>query len=418
MVNDTQQIPAGYKQTDVGVIPEDWDIKEIRDVTKKVIDNRGKTPPYKSDEEVELIETASISFVSNYPNYSKVTKFVSRDTYNSWFRDHPKKDDVLISTVGEYSGSSAIMGENRGTVAQNLIALRISSVDPKYFFTWTRSDGYVSQLRQVMMSQAQPSLKVPWLLDFKLAYPSKSDEQKKIASIISDIDSLISKLDQLIQKKKNIKQGAMQELLTGKRRLPGFSGEWVEKKLGDLIDLKNGYSFKSDNYLDGGAYSIVTIANVQRGYMDASHFNKIARLPNDIQAHQKLSINDLLISMTGNVGRVCRVTLSNCLLNQRVGKIESKGLNELYLFYLLNRSCFLEEMILKAQGGAQGNIGKNDILSYSTKITVNIDEQIAISRVLSDFDREIDTLAIRRDKFQKIKQGMMQQLLTGKIRLI
>src|SRR3990167_1194603 len=119
MATDTT-IKKGYKQTELGVIPEDWGVKQLKDLVSKVIDNRGKTPPYSNNPDIELIETASISFVIQYPNYSKVTKFVSDETYNNWFRGHPIKDDVLVSTVGEYSGSSAIMEENRGTIAQNL----------------------------------------------------------------------------------------------------------------------------------------------------------------------------------------------------------------------------------------------------------------------------------------------------------
>lgn len=420
MVNDTQQIPAGYKQTDVGVIPEDWEVKELRDVCA-----------YQNGKALESLFNDQDGYaVISIGNYSPEGSFVSTKTYidrkyKSAIEKYLLKSGDLAmilndkTSLGTILGRTLLISKNDEFVFnQRTMRIRSKSVQPEYLHHLINSDFIHKVIVGKSMPGTQIYINTSDVLGLELPIPVNSVERDRIIEVVRDIDSLISKLDQLIQKKKNIKQGAMQELLTGKRRLPGFSGEWVEKKLGDLIDLKNGYSFKSDNYLDGGAYSIVTIANVQRGYMDASHFNKIARLPNDIQAHQKLSINDLLISMTGNVGRVCRVTLSNCLLNQRVGKIESKGLNELYLFYLLNRSCFLEEMILKAQGGAQGNIGKNDILSYSTKITVNIDEQIAISRVLSDLDVEIDVLKDKRKKCQDIKQGMMQQLLTGKIRLI
>jgi len=148
------------------VIPEDWRVEKLKDIVSKVIDNRGKTPPYSDNEDVELIESTSISFVNQYPDYSKITKFVSDYVYKNWFRGHLLKNDILISTVGEYSGSSALMKENRGTVAQNLIALQLKGVNSAFVFYWTRSNGYKQQLNQVMMSQAQPSLRVPWLLNF------------------------------------------------------------------------------------------------------------------------------------------------------------------------------------------------------------------------------------------------------------
>jgi len=234
-MTQTETIPAGYKKTEIGIIPEDWEIKKLGEIVINVIDNRGKTPPYLKNGEVELIETVSISFVNQYPDYSKVTKFVTKNVYKNWFRGHPNKNNILISTVGEYSGASAIMGTNRGTIAQNLIALNIKEINAFYVFYWTRSRFYKNQLKQVMMNQAQPSLRVPWLLNFYLAFPAKKSEQKAIARILSDTDALIESLEKLIAKKKAIKQGTMQQLLTGKKRLPGFSGEWETKELGILL---------------------------------------------------------------------------------------------------------------------------------------------------------------------------------------
>ena len=316
-------IPAGYKQTEVGVIPEDWGVNQLSSLTIKIIDNRGKTPPLARNGEYELIETASISFVGMYPDYSKVTKSVSKDTYENWFRGHPKINDVLVSTVGEYSGASALMGLNRGTIAQNLIAIRFSeSIDSKFIFYWTRSSLYRSQLDQVMMNQAQPSLRVPWLLCFRLPIPSKQ-EQTAIANVLSDSDALIDALEQLIAKKQAIKSATMQQLLTGRTRLPAFAlhpdgtpkgykpselgdipEDWEACFLADIANLKNGYAFKSADYCSHGKYCIVTIACVQNGYMNILDSNKLNKLPFDIQSHQILTRGSLLISMTGNVGRV------------------------------------------------------------------------------------------------------------------
>lgn len=214
------------------------------------------------------------------------------------------------------------------------------------------------------------------------------------------------------------KEGAMQELLTGKKRLAGFSGEWEVKRLGEFSELKNGYSFKSSTYNESGQYFVITIANVQDGFMEISDCNKILELPTDIQSHQKLKIGDLLISMTGNVGRVCKVNHENTLLNQRVGKMEPFDVDNSFLFYILHDRKFIKQMIISAQGGAQGNIGKNDILSFETKLPPTKKEQQAIAEILSDMDSEITTLEQKREKYRLVKQGMMQQLLTGKIRLI
>lgn len=197
----------------------EWVEKKVSDVFSSVTDNRGKTPPYSKEDDIELIETASISFVSQSPDYSKVTKYVNKETYEKWFRQHPKEGDILISTVGEYSGNSAIMTSNRGTIAQNLIGFRPKNINPFFFFYWTRSDSYRTQLKKVMMGHAQPSLKVSWLIHFLIQFPIDPAEQKAIAQILSDMDKELEELATKKEKYEQIKQGMMQELLTGKTRL-------------------------------------------------------------------------------------------------------------------------------------------------------------------------------------------------------
>ena len=243
-------------------------------------------------------------------------------------------------------------------------------------------------------------------------------EQSAITNVLSDADVLIGQLEKLIEKKKKIRQGTTQKILTGVNRLVGFDGKWQTKNLGEIADLKNGYSFKSSTYEKRGEFLIVTIANVQNGYMDINECNKICDLPSDIQDHQKLKVGDLLISMTGNVGRICLVSQPRCLLNQRVGKIVPLNVDKAFLFYLLKDKKFLKQMIINSQGGAQMNIGKNDILSYECKVPIDLKEQSAIATILSDMDTEIEKLESQLTKYQNIKQGMMQTLLTGKIRLL
>lgn len=165
-------------------------------------------------------------------------------------------------------------------------------------------------------------------------------------------------------------------------------------------------------------YRIVTIANVQDGHLSLDVVNTIPELPLDLQAHQQLSYGDILISMTGNVGRVCIVKETHCLLNQRVGKLMSKGIDQLFLYYIVHDRRFIQSMIEMAVGGAQGNLGKSDITGYKCFLPKNLMEQRAIGAVLSDMDAEIAALERRKDKTGAVKQGMMQQLLTGRIRLV
>lgn len=252
---------------------------------------------------------------------------------------------------------------------------------------------------------------------FRFSAPSV-EEQRAIAEALSDVDKLLGSLEKLTAKKRAIKQAAMQQLLTGKARLPGFSGAWKATTLGAVADLKNGHAFKSSTYVLGGMYQIITITNVQDGRLNLNAVNTISKLPSDLQDHQQLSPGDILISMTGNVGRVCIVKENHCLLNQRVGKLVARKIDRLFLYYMVHDRRFLLSMIQMAVGGAQGNLGKSDITEYPCLLPKDLVEQRAIAAALSDMDAEIAALERRRDKTRAIKQGMMQQFLTGRVRLV
>lgn len=194
-------------------------------------------------------------------------------------------------------------------------------------------------------------------------------------------------------------------------RFPGFTGEWVVKKLGDVACLKNGYAFKSDTYVEKGKYKIVTIANVKNGEFDIHSCNTIDNLPNNVATHQNLKIGDIVISMTGNVGRVCLINQQNCLLNQRVGLLEvfDNSIYKGFLYQTINSLQFEKAMILSAQGAAQPNIGKLDIESYIIAVPT-LAEQQKIAECLSSLDEEIAAEAQKADALKNHKKGLMQQL--------
>jgi type I restriction enzyme S subunit len=210
----------------------------------------------------------------------------------------------------------------------------------------------------------------------------------------------------------------MQQLLTGQTRLPGFSGEWVSARLGNVASLKNGYMFRSETYTLTADYKVITIANVQDGHMISESCNTVSTPPIDIQPHQELLIGDILISMTGNVGRVCRVSEQKCLLNQRVGKLEPRTVTSDFLFALLRQPAFMASMIGAAKGGAQPNLSASDINEHVFFMPKDLREQTAIAGVLADMDADLSAIESRLTKTRAIKQGMMQELLTGRIRLI
>lgn len=242
-------------------------------------------------------------------------------------------------------------------------------------------------------------------------------EQKRIVAVLEVWDEMVEKLARKIEIKKNIKKGLMQELLSGKKRLGGFGGEWKLVRLDDVMNFYNGFTFKSSTYVEKGCYKIITIANVQDGFMSIDNAKLIEKIPHNIAEEQVLQIGDILISMTGNVGRICMVNSENCLLNQRVGKIVPKKINPKLLYLFLHDRKFLFKMIEKAQGGAQDNLSTGDIKNYQFKIPISTKEQKAIADILVTADREIEKLEEKLRIIKEQKKFLLNNLITGQIRV-
>jgi type I restriction enzyme S subunit len=250
------------------------------------------------------------------------------------------------------------------------------------------------------------------LSSVELLFPSLA-EQEKIATFLTAIDKRINLLT--IQKEQLVhyKNGLMKKIFTQELRFKDESGEefpeWEETFLHKVCQLKNGYAFKSGLYNENGEYIVITISNVQNGFMDLSSCNKIISIPNDIQEHQVLENEDLLISLTGNVGRVCFVNKNNCLLNQRVGKLVPFGVSKKFLFQLLRTKEFQNEMVAIAQGGAQPNLCKGDINNYRFFLPCD-KEQLKISFFLSVIDNQIEQVINQIDESVKYKKGILQKM--------
>lgn len=403
-------VAKGYKQTELGVIPDDWEISELQ----HLIDN---TPDYG-------IGAAAVKFNLNLPVYLRITDITDDGKFsksnissvdNKFSCNYIlEKGDIVIARTGASVGKSYKYIEEDGKLVFAGFLIRIKpnkqKLNSNYLFAITQSRYYKNWIVTNSMRSGQPGINSVQLNKLLITHPPLP-EQTVIAEALSDMDALIVQTEKLIEKKKAIKQGMMQELLTPKEG-------WVTKKLGEIAELKNGYAFKSAYYNQAGEFLIITIANVQDGHMEIADCNRISHIPDTVQSFQKLNIGDILISMTGNVGRICKVNTYKTLLNQRVGKITPTNIDGDFLFYLLRDKRFINKMILSAQGGAQGNIGKSDILDYEASLPPTPKEQARIAQILLDMDSEIEQLEKQLSKAQSIKQGMMQQLLTGKTRLI
>ena len=421
--NEAPVIPPGYKQTEVGVIPTDWCVDALGphvDITSGESPSRfrftsGGIPYFKVDQ----INNNS-KYLSDTPYFIRENRKVSRGSLI-----FPKRGaSILLNKV-------RILAED-SFMDTNLMALTArASVHPEFlYYALTHIE-----LWRIADTTSIPQINNKHIVPLLVPLPPTLAEQRAIAEALSDVDKLLGSLEKFIAKKRAIKQAAMQQLLTGKTRLPGFSRAWGKKRtevgiiprdweclrLGDVVNLLTGFPFPSSGYTNSGVL-LVRGSNVKRGVLDWD--DDITRYWPTIDSATKqyeLRKRDLVIAMDGAlVGRSYAVISDTdlpSLLLQRVARIRSSQVHQDLLAFLVAGDPFINHVDAVKTHTAIPHISPDDIRNFLVAIPTNTAEQCAIATILSDMDAEIAALERRRDKTRAIKQGMMQQLLTGRIRL-
>ncbi len=254
-----------------------------------------------------------------------------------------------------------------------------------------------------------------------VATPSTTSEQRVIAAALNDVDALLHALDRLIAKKRDLKQGAMQQLLTGKTRLPGFSGEWKRKRLGEIGHFLKGSGIKHDDAQSGA------LACVRYGELYTTHHDYVRTFHSWISSEvaataTRLQYGDLLFAGSGEtkeeIGKcVAFVTENGAYAGGDIVILRPGNVDPLFFGYALNMPAAARQKASFGQGDAVVHISAAALAQVSVAVP-SIEEQTAIAMVLSDMDAEIAALEARRDKTRDIKQAMTQELLTGNTRLI
>jgi len=261
--------------------------------------------------------------------------------------------------------------------------------------------------------------------DLLLQWPSTDAEQKAIATALSDMDTLLDGLDRLITKKRDLKQGVMQQLLTGQIRLAGFSGEWEAKPFRALGSIYGGLTGKTKADFGIGTGRYVTFLNVMTNVIvDCTLFERVRIAPTESQ--NRVTRGDLLFngsSETPEEVAMCSFMaddVTDLFLNSFCFGFrlrDKRQVDGLFLAYYFRSDVGRELMKALAQGSTRFNLSKAALLDASVFLPPK-DEQVAITAVLSDIDAELTVLAARRDKTRDLKRAMMQELLTGKTRLV
>lgn len=384
----------GYKQTEAGVIPEEWQATLLDCIAKR---GSGHTPDKKHPEYwngnikwISLADSPALDRVYIADTFSSVTP---AGIANSSAVVHPAGTVVLSRDAGV--GKSAIMLTEMA-VSQHFMAWRCGpKLDNFFLYYWLQSAK--PEFERIANGSTILTIGLPYFRELKVPLPPLP-EQRAIAQALSDVDELLIALDRLIAKKRDLKQAAMQQLLTGQTRLPGFHGNWELKTLGEVAQIQKG--------------QLITRKTLQPGYIPV-----IAGGKQPAYFHAVANRNGRTITISASGASAGYIALydqpifaSDCSTIS-----ESAAYSLDFVFYhLLNQ----QQAIYKAQtGGAQPHIHAKDLTPLLISIPP-LPEQTAIAEILSDMDAELAALKQRHDKTRDLKQGMMQELLTGRTRLI
>ncbi len=395
-----------YKQTELGLIPEDWELKKlgkVGEIDKKSLNSN-------TDKEYEF-DYISLSDVDSDQFSIKTSKQKFKNA-PSRARRIVKKGDVLLSTVRpNLEGFTIIRDEVKDLIASTGFAVITSKneLHNEYLFNFLFSNIIKRQFHKLLVGSNYPAINSSDVKNLKIPLPPLS-EQKKIADCLSTWDCAIEKQSQLINALTQRKKALMQQLLTGKKRLPRFEGKWNLNSINDLFIFKNGKAHEND-IDENGKYILVNSKFI-------STDGEISKKTNSNLA--PLEVNDLVFVMSDvpngkALAKFCLIKEDNLYtLNQRIGLLKIKKGNPIFMYYLLNRNSYF---LMFDNGVGQTNLRKDDILDCPLNIP-SLSEQTAIAEILATADRELTLQKEKLAQLQTQKKGLMQVLLTGKKRLI
>ena len=383
------ELKPGYKQTEVGVIPEEWDVKPL-----------GAFVNYTNGKAHEQSISDSGRFVVVN------SKFISTEGFTRKYSQHsfcPASTGDVLMVMSDVPNGRAIAkcywveSDNAYTVNQRICILNPREIDGKLlFYKLDRNPFYLA----FDDGAKQTNLRKGDVLACPLGIPKSDAEQRAIGTALSDVDELLGGLDRLIAKKCALKQAAMQQLLTGQTRLPGFHGEWEVKQLGDVASLSKGTQLHSSEADDGGKF-----AHLNGGITPSNYTHK-----------SNTAGNTIAISEGGNSCGFVQFMPEPYWCGGHCYSVMPKCVDNHFLYQALKAQ---QSAIMGLRvGSGLPNVQKTGLLAFKIHLPSSPPEQTAIASVLTEMDAELAVLEQRRKKTCALKQAMMQELLTGRIRLL
>jgi type I restriction enzyme S subunit len=398
------------------LIPRDWTVKSIGDLASF---SGGSQPSLEYFSSIKRKDYIRLIQIRDYKT-EKYTVYIPKKLG----RKFCDETDVMIGRYGP--PIFQILTGLSGAYNVALIKATPKNIEKKYLYYILKQDKlfkYIELLSQ--RSSGQTGVDLKGLKEYNIPFPTDIKEQKAIATALSDMDDLILSLEKLISKKKMIKDGAMEELLTGEKRLVGFNDKWSEYIIDKIGKSYGGLTGKKkEHFSNGNAFYIPFMNVMSNPIIDVTYLESVAIKEGEIQ--NRVKKGDLLFNTSSETPEevgMCSVLkrdLDNLYLNSfcfgfRLNNL--REINPLFLSYLFRSKIGRTMMSSLAQGSTRYNLSKSNF----NKLTIQLpkyNEQEAIADILSDMDNEIKKLEKKLDKYKNIKSGMMEELLTGKRRLV
>jgi type I restriction enzyme S subunit len=409
-------VSRGFKQTEIGPIPADWIVEPLG---KRAT---FRTGPFGS----ALHKSDYVTDGTPIINPMHIVDGLIVPTIRMTVTDHAarmlsdfcvKPGEIIIGRRGDMGRCAVIREQSTGWICgTGSMIIRPERTNADFLQRVLSSPKVVGAIEDAAVGTTMVNLNQGTLANLKIQFPPRN-EQDAIATALSDVDALIAGLEKLIAKKRDLKQAAMQQLLTGQTRLPGFSGEWTVKRLGDLAEMGSGGTPSSANgAYYGGDIPWVAIADMTGGgkYI-ADTERKLTTLGLANSPAQMFPAGTVLYAMYASLGE-CSVATIPVTTSQAILGIRPKpDLHSEFLYYLLTSWKSMVKGL--GQQGTQANLNKGMVADFKISLPA-FDEQKSIAAVLVEMDTELVALDSRLSKTRELKQGMMQELLTGRTRLI
>ena len=425
------ELKAGYKPTEVGVLPEDWDVVRLGDLKPFVTSGSRGWASFYSEYGPLFVRITNLSRDSIYLDLTDSRHVQLPPGLSEGVRTQLREGDILISITADIGivGYVDARVPLPAFINQHIALVRVDSAkcSGKFISYFLASENTQKLFRGSTDTGAKAGMSLGTVQKMQTALPGFL-EQRAIATALSDMDALLDGLDRLIAKKRDLKQAVMQQLLTGRTRLPGFHEPWSARQLGEVGRCLRGVSYRGESDL-----SPYDTAHTKR-LLRANNVQESAVVLSDVQfvnadrvsQPQILKPNDILICMANGskalVGKAGLFVVDDgyeYTFGAFMGCFRTEPLraHPAFVFALLQTDVYLNYINNLLAGSTINNLRPSSIESLVFPFP-QLAEQTAISTALSDMDAELAALEARRDKTRALKQGMMQELLTGRTRLV